>query len=106
MLIWPDAFGLRPTMRAMGRRLAGDGYAVLVPNPFYRLAKAPVYESAANVDFQDPATRAKLGPLMGSITAAGAAEQTRRRTSPFSTRRRRSIVPGRSARRAIAWAAR
>ena len=75
VLIWPDAFGLRPTMRAMGRRLAGEGYAVLVPNPFYRLAKAPVYESAANVDFQDPATRAKLGPLMDSVNAAGAAER-------------------------------
>ncbi|MGZ5266397.1 MAG: dienelactone hydrolase family protein [Caldimonas sp.] len=74
VLIWPDAFGLRPTMRAMGRRLAAEGYAVLVPNPFYRVARAPVYESAAKVDFNDPATRQKLGPLMGSINAAGAAE--------------------------------
>jgi len=62
-------------MREMGRRLAGEGFAVLVPNPFYRLAKAPLYETAANVDFGDPATRAKLGPLMGSITAPGAAEK-------------------------------
>jgi len=75
VILWTDAFGLRPSMRDMGRRLAADGYAVLVPNPFYRLAKAPVYESAANVDFSDPATRAKLGPLMGSIGAAGAAEK-------------------------------
>ena len=59
----------------MGRRLAGEGYAVLVPNPFYRVAKAPLYETAANVDFSDPATRAKLGPLMGSINAPGAAEK-------------------------------
>ena len=28
VLIWPDAFGLRPAMREMGRRLAGEGYAV------------------------------------------------------------------------------
>ena len=34
ILIWPDAFGLRPSMRAMARRLAAEGYAVLVPNPF------------------------------------------------------------------------
>ncbi|MGZ5184294.1 MAG: dienelactone hydrolase family protein [Caldimonas sp.] len=74
VLVWPDAFGLRPAMRAMGRRLAAEGYAVLVPNPFYRVARAPVYESAAKVDFNDPATRQKLGPLMGSINAAGAAE--------------------------------
>lgn len=75
VLIWPDAFGLRPAMRAIGRRLAAEGYAVLVPNPFYRVAKAPMYESAANVDFADPATRQKLGPLMGSVNAAGAAEK-------------------------------
>ena len=75
MILWPDAFGLRPSMRDMGRRLAGDGYAVLVPNPFYRVSRAPQFESAANVDFQDPATRAKLGPLMGSIGASGAAEK-------------------------------
>src|SRR5881227_3368879 len=35
VLIWPDAFGLRPSMREIGRRVAAEGYAVLVPNPFY-----------------------------------------------------------------------
>jgi len=74
VIIWTDAFGLRPSMRDMGRRLAADGYAVLVPNPFYRVAKSPVYETAANVDFGDPATMTKLRPLMGSIGAPGAAE--------------------------------
>ena len=47
----PDAFGLRPSMRDMGRRLSADGYAVLVPNPFYRVGKGPFYETAAQVDF-------------------------------------------------------
>lgn len=75
VIIWPDAFGLRPSMRAMARRLAGQGYSVLVPNPFYRVAKAPVFESAANFDFGNQEQRAKLGPLMGSITAAGAPER-------------------------------
>ncbi len=75
VLIWPDAFGLRPSMRAIGRRLAAEGYAVLVPNPFYRVGKAPMYDSAANVDFRDPATMQKLGPLMGSVNAGGAAEK-------------------------------
>ena len=75
VLIWPDALGLRPTMRAMGRRLAAEGYAVLVPNLFYRVSKAPQYETAANLDFNDPATMAKLRPLMASITAAGLAEK-------------------------------
>ena len=75
VILWTDAFGLRPSMRDMGRRLAGDGYAVLVPNPFYRVGKGPFYETAANVDFKDKATFAKIGPLMGSIGAAGAAEK-------------------------------
>lgn len=75
VILWPDAFGLRPAMRDMGRRLAGDGYVVLVPNPFYRVGKGPFYETAANVDFKDKATFAKIGPLMGSIGAAGAAEK-------------------------------
>jgi carboxymethylenebutenolidase len=75
VVLWPDAFGLRPAMRAMGRRLAGDGYVVLVPNPFYRVERGTVFETAANVDFQNPATRAKLGRLMASIAAAGAPEK-------------------------------
>jgi carboxymethylenebutenolidase len=75
VILWPDAFGLRPAMRDMGRRLAGAGYAVLVPNPFYRVGKGPFYETAAMVDFKDKATFAKIGPLMGSIGAPGAAEK-------------------------------
>ncbi len=75
VLIWPDAFGLRPSMRDMAKRLAGDGYSVLVPNPFYRVAKSPVVENASNFNFGDPAQRGKLTPLMGSITASGAAER-------------------------------
>src|SRR5262249_31961270 len=38
ILIWPDAFGLRPAMRDIGKRIAADGYSVLVPNPYYRAA--------------------------------------------------------------------
>jgi carboxymethylenebutenolidase len=75
VVIWPDAFGLRPSMREIARRLAAEGYSVLVPNPFYRVAKAPVFEDASNFNFGDPPQRAKLTPLMGSINAAGAAER-------------------------------
>ena len=31
VLLWPDIFGLRPAMRQMAKRLAENGYAVLVP---------------------------------------------------------------------------
>src|SRR5262245_33296370 len=36
VLVWTDAMGLRPAFRDMGRRLAGQGYVVLIPNPYYR----------------------------------------------------------------------
>ena len=75
VVIWPDAFGLRPAMRDMARRLAGDGYSVLVPNPFYRVTKDKVVDDPATFNFGDPAQRAKLTPLMGSINADGAAER-------------------------------
>jgi carboxymethylenebutenolidase len=73
VLIWTDAFGLRPAFREMGRRLAAEGYAVLVPNPYYRSTKPPGITTA--IDFQNPADRAKLGALMGPLTAPGAAER-------------------------------
>jgi carboxymethylenebutenolidase len=74
VLLWPDAFGLRPSMREMAKRLAAEGYSVLVPNPFYRVSKAP-FTDASNFDFANPTDRAKLGPLMGSVNAPGNAEK-------------------------------
>jgi carboxymethylenebutenolidase len=75
VIVWPDAFGLRPSMRQIARTLAASGYSVLVPNPFYRVAKAPVFEDASKFNFNDQAQRSKLTPLMGSINAEGAAER-------------------------------
>ncbi|HEY7286191.1 MAG TPA: dienelactone hydrolase family protein [Vicinamibacterales bacterium] len=75
VIVWPDAFGLRPSMRDIAKRLAADGYSVLVPNPFYRVAKSPVFSDVSNFNFSNPTDRAKLQPLMASITAAGAAEK-------------------------------
>jgi carboxymethylenebutenolidase len=68
--MYPDAGGLRPTFVEMGARLAGLGYAVLVPDPYYR---AGPYEpfSMATV-FADPAERARLSSLMASLSAAEA----------------------------------
>ena len=74
VLIWPDAFGLRPTMRDIGRRLAAEGYCVIVPNPFYRIGKAPMFESGAEYDRDNTAQAAKLKALMATINAQGAAE--------------------------------
>jgi carboxymethylenebutenolidase len=75
VIVWSDAFGLRPATRDIGKRLAAEGYSVLVPNPFYRVAKAPVFTDASTFSFQNPEDRAKLQPLMSSIGAPGAAEK-------------------------------
>jgi carboxymethylenebutenolidase len=75
VLIWPDAFGLRPAMRDIGKRIAAEGYSVLVPNPFYRVAKAPVIQDPSSFSFQNPADMAKLRPLMASVNGPGAAEK-------------------------------
>ena len=66
VLMWPDIMGLRPTFRDMGRRLAAEGYVVLVPNPFYRSKKAPVLDGPIN--FGDPATRELLQGYRKAMT--------------------------------------
>jgi carboxymethylenebutenolidase len=62
-------------MRDIGRRIAAEGYSVLVPNPFYRVAKVPVFADPSSFNFQNQADRAKLQPLMASVTAPGVAER-------------------------------
>jgi carboxymethylenebutenolidase len=67
VLVWTDILGLRPVFREMGRRLAAEGYVVLVPNPFYRNAKAPVVDGS--FDFSKPEDRAKVMPMAAALTA-------------------------------------
>src|SRR5215467_12081384 len=74
VIIWADAFGLRPVLRDMGKALAKEGYAVLVPNPFYRVTRDPNLDPRT-FDFGNQTDRAKLTPLMGSVNAPGAAEK-------------------------------
>lgn len=66
VILFPDAFGLRPTMRAMARRLAADGYVVLAINPFYRATRAP--GTGPDFDFADPAARARLDAFRAPLT--------------------------------------
>jgi carboxymethylenebutenolidase len=67
VLVWTDILGLRPVFREMGQRLAAQGYVVLVPNPFYRNAKAPVVDGS--FDFSKPEDRAKVMPMAAALTA-------------------------------------
>ena len=66
VIVWPDILGLRPAFRAMGDRLASAGYAVLVVNPYYRQAQAPVVPEGAS--FRDAAIREKVMPLARSLS--------------------------------------
>jgi carboxymethylenebutenolidase len=63
VLVWPDIFGLRPTFRQMGKRLAQSGYAVLVVNPFYRTQKAPTAAQGTATPFSE------VTPLARSLNA-------------------------------------
>ncbi|MET9584171.1 dienelactone hydrolase family protein [Streptomyces sp. NPDC006539] len=69
VLLYMDAFGLRPHLKEMADRLARAGYTVLVPNVFYRHGRAPVVELP---DVIDPARRPeifeRIGPIMTSLT--------------------------------------
>lgn len=66
VLIWPDVVSLRPAFREMGRRLAGEGYVVLVPNLYYRTRKAPVVDGTFN--FANPDDRAKIMAMRATVT--------------------------------------
>ncbi|MET8948050.1 dienelactone hydrolase family protein [Streptomyces sp. NPDC004542] len=69
VLLYMDAFGLRPHLRSMADRLAGAGYTVLVPHVFYRHGRAPVVDLP---EYIDPAARPqiweRIGPLIMSVT--------------------------------------
>ena len=75
VILWPDIAGLRDAKKVMARRLASDGYSVLVPNPFYRSAPAPQFK-----DFDDFRTQGgfqKVGPWMQQNTPAALTETAR-----------------------------
>ncbi|MEZ0578022.1 dienelactone hydrolase family protein [Nocardioides sp. MH1] len=69
VLLYMDAFGLRPQLESMADRLAGEGYAVLVPNVFYRRGAAPLVELPAFIGGDGRAGLFdQLKPLMADLT--------------------------------------
>jgi carboxymethylenebutenolidase len=53
-------------MRDMAKRLAANGYTVLVPNPFYRTSKAPGLP--ITLDFSSAEDRAKIAKVREPLT--------------------------------------
>lgn len=70
--IWPgvvlltDIRGSRPAFEDMGRHLAAHGYAVLLPNLYYRGGRAPVVDPSLPVS--DEGARARRGALRAALT--------------------------------------
>jgi len=97
VLMWPDILGLRPVFREMGKRLAAQGYVVLVPNPYYRAKKAPIVEGA--FDFGSKDDMAKLMVLKNGLTDPmvdrdSAAYVTFLDAQPQTDRKRKAGVQG------------
>jgi carboxymethylenebutenolidase len=70
ILLFMDAFGLRPRLREMADRIAGRGYAVLVPNLFYRSQRSPLVEPAELTDADKRgAAFGRLMPMMQTLTS-------------------------------------
>jgi len=75
VIMYPDAGGLRDTLRDMGERLAGLGYVTLVPDFYYRAGGFAPFDISSV--FADPAERDRLMGLMHSVTADRAVADAR-----------------------------
>ncbi|WP_327117774.1 dienelactone hydrolase family protein [Nocardia sp. NBC_01730] len=73
VLLFPDAAGVREVFAVMADRLAGLGYAVLLPDMYYRNPYAP-FDIGSVCD--DPAERARLSALAASLTPAMSVRDT------------------------------
>ncbi|MFP2925654.1 dienelactone hydrolase family protein [Pyxidicoccus sp. 3LG] len=66
VIMIPDAFGIRPVFEEMARRLASEGYVVLLRNPFYRNGHASKLDLRGS--FEEEVFRKRIYGLIGSLT--------------------------------------
>ena len=66
VIMYPDAGGVRDTFHEMAARLAGFGYAVLLPDVYYRSGDWEPFDMATV--FGDPDQRARLMSMIASVT--------------------------------------
>ena len=73
VILYMDALGMRPGLIELAGRIAGSGYAVLVPDLFYRFGGYGPLDPAAVFagDF-----RAAVGPMMATTSNEKAADDT------------------------------
>ena len=99
VILYMDAFGPRPALDQMAERLASEGYAVLVPDLFYRNGAYGPFD--AKTAFTEDKKRAEIMALIGGTTP----EMTARTRRLYRCPVRRQACRARSAPSAIAWAA-
>jgi carboxymethylenebutenolidase len=66
VLYYPHGLGIDSGFHIMAKRLAADGYCVLMPNIYYRTTRGAAFEEP--IDFQDPKTRQRFMELSGPLT--------------------------------------
>jgi carboxymethylenebutenolidase len=66
LVIYVDAGGVRDTMNDMAEKMAGYGYAVLLPDVFYRHGDWEPFDM--QTVFSDQAQRTRLMSMVGSVT--------------------------------------
>lgn len=68
VILYGDAFGLRPAIHEMAERIAAEGYAVLVPDLFYRFGAYGPFE--AQTAFKNEDTARQLRGMIAATTQA------------------------------------
>lgn len=69
---WPGIFfltdigGIRPSQRAIAARICSEGYAVFMPNLFYRTGRPPLFEPG--LKFGDEKFTKRMGELSSPLT--------------------------------------
>ncbi|UFX42752.1 dienelactone hydrolase family protein [Bradyrhizobium sp. 41S5] len=75
ILVWPDVMGLRPAFEEMAKRVAQEGYAVLVVNQFYRNTEAPFLKPGE--DWRQPDINAKITSWGKALTQSATASDAK-----------------------------